>query len=160
VSLELHPQRRELAFGLDSALDRDLGFDSLGRVELLMRLERTFHLRFPETLLAEAATPRDLVAAVLGGGVAEPLSAAAELRPFALGDVRAAPEGASTLVEMLEWHARTHPERTHILLYGEGEREHEIRYRDLHDGARRVAAGLRERGVEPENSERPRSLTT
>jgi 1-acyl-sn-glycerol-3-phosphate acyltransferase len=153
VSLELHPQRRrEPALDLDSALDRDLDLDSLGRVELLMRLERTFHLRFPETLLAEAATPRDLVAAVVGGGVAEPLSAAAELRPFALGEVRAAPEGASTLVEMLEWHVRTHPERTHILLYGEGEREQEIRYRDLHDGARRVAAGLRERGVEPGES--------
>jgi len=48
VTLELHPhRRRELALDLDSALDRDLGFDSLSRVELLMRMERTFHLRFP-----------------------------------------------------------------------------------------------------------------
>jgi 1-acyl-sn-glycerol-3-phosphate acyltransferase len=153
VTLDLHPhQRRGLVVDLDSSLDRDLGFDSLGRVELLMRLEQVFHLRFHEALLAEAATPRDLVAAVLGGGVAEPLSAAAELRPLDLGEARAAPESASTLVEMLEWHVETHPERTHIILYGEGEREQEIHYRDLQAGAQRVAGGLHERGLGPGES--------
>jgi len=149
VTLELRPQRRgDLVVDLDSSLDRDLGFDSLGRVELLMRLERTFHLRFPEALLAEAANPRDLVAAVLGGGVAEPLSAASALRPLELGQARAAPESASTLVEMLDWHVAAHPQRTHIVLYGEGEHEQEIRYRELQAGARSVAAGLRARGLE------------
>ena len=38
---ESHPQRR-IAVTLDSSLERDLGLDSLGRVELLQRTERTF----------------------------------------------------------------------------------------------------------------------
>ena len=148
MTLDLHPHRRaDIVVGLDSSLERDLGFDSLGRVELLTRLERVFHLRFPETLLAQAVTPRDLVAAVLGGGVAEPLSAASELRPLHLGEARAAPEEASTLVQLLEWHVAAHPDRTHIVLYGEGEREQEIRYRELQTSARSVAAGLTERGL-------------
>jgi 1-acyl-sn-glycerol-3-phosphate acyltransferase len=153
LTLELHPhKRRGLVVGLDDALDADLGFDSLGRVELLTRLERSFRLRLPEELLAQAATPRDLVAAVLEGGVAEPLSAAAELRPLGLGPVQSVPEMAATLTEMLDWHAETHAERTHIVLYGEGDREQEIRYGDLREASLRLAAGLRQRGLGPGES--------
>jgi acyl carrier protein len=37
---ELDPHRKNLRVELDSSLERDLGFDSLARVELLARLER------------------------------------------------------------------------------------------------------------------------
>ena len=63
---ELHPDRRRArAVELDSDLESDLGFDSLGRAELLLRLERAFKIRLPERLLGEADTPRDLLDAVL-----------------------------------------------------------------------------------------------
>ncbi|HEX6863789.1 MAG TPA: hypothetical protein VF414_13270, partial [Thermoanaerobaculia bacterium] len=40
LALELHPGRRGLArTSLDSSLERDFGLDSLGRAELLGRLE-------------------------------------------------------------------------------------------------------------------------
>ncbi len=40
---ELHPSRQlQQATTLTSLLDRDLGFDSLGRVELVHRVEHTF----------------------------------------------------------------------------------------------------------------------
>ena len=153
LTVEVHPhKRRGLVVELDSSLDRDLGFDSLGRVELLTRLERHFRVRLPETLLAEASTPRDLVAAILTGGVTEPLSAAAELRPLRLGEVEAAPAAAATLVEMLDWHAEAHPQRTHILLYGDADQEQEIRYGELRERALRVAAGLRDGGLAPGES--------
>jgi acyl carrier protein len=148
LTLELHPhKRRGLVVELDSSLDRDLGLDSLGRVELLTRLERSFDVRIPEASLTEASTPRDLVAAVIHGGVADPLSAAAGLRPLELGEARRAPDAAATLVEVLDWHVGQHPDRTHLLLYGEADREEEIRYAELRDGALAVAAGLRERGL-------------
>ena len=39
LALELHPHKHNaLTVTLDSALERDLGFDSLGRMELLLRL--------------------------------------------------------------------------------------------------------------------------
>lgn len=62
LALELHPRRgRSLRVTLDSALDRELGFDSLSRVELLLRLERAFSVSLPEQLLAGAETPHDVV---------------------------------------------------------------------------------------------------
>ena len=48
VVTELHPHlgtRAEIT--LDSSLDRDLGLDSLSRMELLARLERTFGATIP-----------------------------------------------------------------------------------------------------------------
>src|SRR5450756_734456 len=59
---------------LDDSLDRDLGISSLERVELLLRIERACGVRLPDSVMAEAATPKDLVAAVLHASpaVAEP----------------------------------------------------------------------------------------
>ncbi|MDH3560629.1 MAG: phosphopantetheine-binding protein, partial [Gammaproteobacteria bacterium] len=43
LAVELHPGRTPAAqVKLDSTLDRDLGFDSLSRVEMLLRIERAF----------------------------------------------------------------------------------------------------------------------
>ncbi|NOR51591.1 MAG: hypothetical protein GQ470_03130, partial [Gammaproteobacteria bacterium] len=42
LARELHPHRRPLPLSLDDSLDREYGFDSLSRVELLLRLERAF----------------------------------------------------------------------------------------------------------------------
>ena len=63
---ELHVRSRgEMSATLDSSLERDLGFDSLGRVELLARIEGVFGISLPEHVLANAETPRDLLQAVL-----------------------------------------------------------------------------------------------
>ena len=60
LTLELHPGRQNAArISMDSALDRDLGLDSLARAELLLRLERRFGAGLPEQVLAAAETPRD-----------------------------------------------------------------------------------------------------
>jgi 1-acyl-sn-glycerol-3-phosphate acyltransferase len=59
-----------------SSLDRDLGFDSLGRMELLLRLEAAAGVTLPEDTLARAETVGDLFKALLGGQ-ARPSRAAA-----------------------------------------------------------------------------------
>ena len=46
---------------LDSSLERELGLDSLARVELVLRLEREFGASLPEQALASSETPRDLL---------------------------------------------------------------------------------------------------
>ena len=64
---------RARAFHLElgSSLEGDLGFDSLARARLMLRIERSFHLKLPEERLAQAKTLRDLLLA-LGGADARP----------------------------------------------------------------------------------------
>ena len=63
VVSELQPGTTRRA-SLDSTLDRELGLDSLSRVELLARIERRFALRLPTEVLTGADTPRDLLRAM------------------------------------------------------------------------------------------------
>ena len=55
------------AVHLDTDLGRDLGLDSLARMELLARLERAAGASLPERVLAEAETPRELLRAFGSG---------------------------------------------------------------------------------------------
>jgi len=55
VVRELQPGTTRRA-SLDSTLDRELGLDSLSRVELLARIERRFTLRLPTEVLTGAET--------------------------------------------------------------------------------------------------------
>ncbi len=143
---ETHPGRGGKVT-LDTRLERDLGLDSLARVELLLRLSREFGTALPEAALAEGETPRDLLRYLdQGAPVAERPGAAEDLHRAATSGV---PDEAATLVEVLEWHAGRNPERTHVLLYGEGEQADTITYAALLAGARRLAAGLVSRGLQP-----------
>lgn len=56
-------ERAAQVVGLDSALDADLGLDSLSVAELLVRTEELFGVSLPEEVLATARTPRDLLTA-------------------------------------------------------------------------------------------------
>lgn len=147
---ELWPGRRAAErAGLDSSLERDWGFDSLSRAELLLRVERAFATHLPERLLGEAETLRDLVDALgrAKARAAAPRDQAA--RAPAPAQSEPAPETAATVTEVLDWHAERHGERTHIvLLDGEGH-ETPIAYRQLAERARSVARGLLRRGLEP-----------
>ncbi|MCH8301948.1 MAG: AMP-binding protein [Proteobacteria bacterium] len=153
LALELHPQRgRSLHMTLDSALDRELGFDSLSRVELLLRLERAFGVSLPESLLAGAETPRDLWRAVQAGKIVGHAAPAAQARAAPLDELAGAPHTAGTLPEMLDWHLLNHPQRPHVYLYGEGDEPETITYAALADGAQAMAAGLQARGLLPGRS--------
>ncbi len=147
LAAELHPGLRT-AVTLDSALDRDLGFDSLARVELLLRCERFFNVSLPEQTLATVETPSDLLRAVLAAGAAPRPITSAEVREIAVEQVTAAPERAATLLEMLDWHVAAHGERTHIVLSEEAGEE-VLSYQGLRQGAEALAAGLQGQGVLP-----------
>jgi acyl carrier protein len=135
---------------LDSSLDRDLGLDSLARVELLLRIERSFHLTLPEKTLQAAQTARDLLAALDAAQCAAPTGPSAErhrlvsVPPAAEG----APAEATTLIEVLAWHAHRHGEQTQIVFLSDAGEE-EISYAKLQTHALRVAAGLQALGLEP-----------
>ncbi len=100
---------------LDSPLESDLGIDSLGRAELLLRTERAFGIALPERALNEIDTPRDLLRFVLASPVPRaPLSPQAPYSPQTPAPTRVqglavpagagVPSGARTLLEMIDWH--------------------------------------------------------
>lgn len=147
---ELHPGRSgKVPLRLDSLLDRDLGFDSLGRVELLYRLERAFGVSLPESVLGEAETPGDLLVAILSAEAKEKPALDVGSALDVLDVVEAAPRQAATLPEVLDWHVQAHPERPHLKLLTETGQEETLTYNDLSARARAVALGLRERGLAP-----------
>jgi len=150
LAVELHPRRPlRRPVTLDSALGRDLGLDSLARVELLARIEKHFKVTIPERIFADAETPRDLLRAVLGANPAGAPAADMEIRAEDLGEALPAPHTAQTLVDVVDWHVRRHPDRPHVRFYrdeGEGD---VLTYRQLSEGAEALAAGLQRRGLRP-----------
>ncbi len=134
---------------LDSALDRELGLDSLARVELLARIERRFDVCLAEDVLETAETPRALLQAL---AAARPAGAAAEggHAQFA-APLRAEglPVHATDLVEVLHWHAARHPTRCHVTFYRSADETEALSYGELAEAAVHVAGGLRGLGVRP-----------
>ncbi|GLI33829.1 AMP-binding protein [Desulforhabdus amnigena] len=146
---ELHPglpAARRVT--LDVSLDRELGLDSLSRMELLARIERHFGVTLSERTFADADTPRDLLRALMCAG-APRAAATFETLLVKPDDVSDEPYSVETLVEMLAWHVRRHPDRLHIRLYSdEGEGE-SLSYVQLWEGAEVLAAGLQKHGLQP-----------
>jgi len=148
VALELHPQGVGRAgLSLDSSLERDFGLDSLGRVEMLARLERTFGISLNEQAVAAAESPRDLLRAAKAAGASlverrEPVS-----RPL-IDTGAGEPVEAHTLKEVLDWHTDRHPEQVHIELYDDDGSVSSITYGDLRTSAGMVASGLMQRGLQ------------
>ena len=137
---------------LQSALDRDLGFDSLTRVELLLRLEQQLGVHLPESTLSTAETVADLLHAVRFAGPARG-GKARRLAPASLPDLAprprlGVPSGAATLVEVLESRVQSNAAATHAIVLGDGPPEI-LTYAQLQDGAQIVAGGLVRAGVQP-----------
>ena len=147
LSRELRPGASDIELlGLDHALERDFGLDSLARVELLTRIEREFQVRLAEAAFAEAETPRDLLRQMAGEAHAG-TPAPAEAPTVAEVGVEQPPQTIATLNEMLDWHVAQHGERVHITLYIEEERTQDITYRMLQTEAKALAAGLLAQGL-------------
>jgi 1-acyl-sn-glycerol-3-phosphate acyltransferase len=135
---------------LHDSLDRDLGISSLERVELLLRLEQAFGVRLPDSVMAEAATPQDLVTAILhvAPGVAEPAPPAGREVPApTTATPTSVPTGVRSLVEAFRWHAERSPDRIHIHLRNDDGTETPITYGDLATSATALGSGLQDLGV-------------
>lgn len=145
---------------LDSSLDRDLAFDSLARVELLLRIERAFGIDLPEDTLQSAETVRDLLSAVNRARDAHPtMFSRAGVPPAGLGPLAAdrrehdagAPSAAMTLLEMLDWHLQVHADQIQIVVLADST-QHEVSYAKLAAGARAIGSGLQRAGLQPRQS--------
>jgi acyl carrier protein len=147
VARTLHPDTPVPPVNLDTRLEKDLGIDSLSRIELVTRLEDRLEIELADGAVTAADSVGDVLEAVRKA-VPEGVRVG-EVAPGELGGrpVQAAEE-AKTLVEVLRWHAERHPERLHVRFYDESWRAHELTYGGLLDRASRVASSLRRQNVE------------
>jgi 1-acyl-sn-glycerol-3-phosphate acyltransferase len=142
-------QGRPVRAKLESNLDRDLGFDSLGRAELILRLDRAFRVRLPDQLINDAVTTRDLVEAIGTSASVLRDHRAASNRAGTDLEAVSEPSAATTLVEVLAYHAKAHHDRPHVGLWLGDRLGEEMTYGRLHHDALCVARGLEEAGAEP-----------
>lgn len=148
---ELQPRRLQFSeVTLQSRLERDLGIDSLGRTELISRLERVFALRIPAEMVTEAETIADLIPALDAAEPDEKLAAEARaVYAPKLARVEQ-PVGAKTLIEALDWHVAEHPDRLHVTVL----KDHAnvlgaMTYAEIAARAKSVAASLIAHDIAP-----------
>lgn len=140
-------------FGLDSMLNDELGIDSLGRLELMLRVQQVFRVSLVEGQVLDVETPRELMKLVEAAPARTPCTASRTMERFSVGEVGGAldvspPIGAVTLPEVLRWHAERTPSRTHLTLL-EGDSARHITYGELLNRAEAACQALRRRGVLP-----------
>lgn len=146
--LNLNPRGLE-NISRDSMLDKDLGFDSLGRVELISRIERTFKISLPEEKYSIIDTPGHLLEEILKSGYGSKIDfdfnkkvklikEASEFIPYS---------NCSTLIEVLKWHVQYNPDRLHVKFYSDDEFGKSISYVELYQKALTFATSLQKIGL-------------
>jgi len=132
---------------LDTSLERDLGLDSLARVELVLRVERAFGVSLPESALYAAETPRDLLRLVQGSLGVRRSAPEKHIHSLVQAEAGAAACTAQTLLSALDWHADRHPDRLQVHLYEEAG-EVELSYAAIRRGAAACASRLAGHGLQ------------
>lgn len=148
---------------LDSSLERDVGLDSLSRLELLGRIEDAFDVSLSEHAYSGAETLRDVLRAIQSTEPArrsafraDPSAQTRIDRDTPRADERldavVLPDAAGTLLDVLQFHAQRHPDRTHIRFYQDDGNGDTLTYGGLDEAAKRVAAGLFEEDLQREDT--------
>jgi len=158
--IELGADRALRRLSPKAPLERELGLGSLERVELLLRLERDFSVKFPDNLMSEVETVSDLARTIMEAKRYEATDAAlpkvlqsTEVRPNCSTEdpdpivsavrVRSkSDEAPPTLDEALSQYAQQDPKRPHIHLQLENDEMRMISYGELHDESATVARGF------------------
>ena len=150
VAQMVHDTRhgRPVHAALDSSLERDLGLDSLARVELVLRIERAFDVSLPERALYAAETPRDLLRLVHGNQGMHRVKPERSIRSLVQAEPGEVKCEAQTLLDALDWHVARHPDRLQVHLYTETGEE-ELSYAAIRRGAAAYASRLAAHGLQP-----------
>jgi 1-acyl-sn-glycerol-3-phosphate acyltransferase len=132
-------------------LERELGLGSLERVELLLRIEQTFGARLSDSVLAEADTVQDVIAALsaadgLHASAPRP-SASARAPRISSDEIAEGLPTAETLQHVLRYRGRADAAKTHLIFFEDEGESPAVTFGELFAGAERVAADLVQRGI-------------
>ncbi len=145
---EIHPQGLPTqSITLDSSFEKDLGLDSLARIELISRIEKKFKLALPERIFAESGSTRDLLRAIQSADTSITALHEVDTQAITPSVITTTPENSQTLIDVLNWHVDIHPDSAHIQMYtdqGDGE---VITFSQLKNTSLRVAGGLQQLGL-------------
>ncbi len=137
---------------LNSSFDKELGLDSLTRVEFLTRIERQFQIALPQQIFADVDTPKDLLREISRANASRKDTLLTEIAELDSTEILSAPHRAETLLDVLDWHLETHPDRPHIRFYSDSDEGEIISYRQLKQGADAIAVGLQQKGLKPKQA--------
>lgn len=149
--LEQETERAVRAIALDASLEKQLGIDSLGKVELLHRIEKMFDVQLPDSVLAEADTIKAIAEAVMIAKPAKKFFLKHESVPV-LDNLTLDLQAIQTLQDLLIQYAIREPSRPHIYLQDEENNEEIITYGDLLAKASYVANSLIGLGIKPDDT--------
>lgn len=154
---ELHwPTTRTQIISPETSLDRDLGLDSLSRVELISRVERAFGVVLTEAVFLRLNTIAELVEAIreapkVKNHTAYSRSDSMPSPNLMLQEIKP-PSNALTIVDALKTHAADHPKRIHLTLLKSIEERINISFETMHASARKVASNLTNKGIKKGDS--------
>lgn len=143
--IKMGRQRAALSVFENAELEKNLGIDSIGKVELFHEIEEKFNIYLPDDLLATALTVLDLSAAI---EKSHPAKNCHSFRKTLLPKrAHYYPKNEKSIVEVLRHWVKNEPNRPHIYLQQENGDELTISYKDLLDNALKVAANLYKIGI-------------
>jgi acyl carrier protein len=148
--VELGRERASRQLTIDASFERQLGIDSLGRVELFHRIEESFGIQLPQSLMAQAESLQDMIEAISNAKPSKEIRK--ESKVLEIEQTKYSPALAQSLVEILINIANTEPDRPHIYLQDDMGEEKVITYGDLYNKAMIVAAGLQDYDIEQGDS--------
>ena len=148
LALEVRGSRAMEGVTPTASLERDVGFGSLERVELLGRLEAALGRELDDRFLlmdsAREIAGAALEAAARAGATALPHVVARRIGPATALDV----DALTSVVDAMWLRATADPARVHVHLEESGA-TNDVTFGALRDGAARVAAGLVARSLRP-----------
>ncbi len=146
---ELQAERALQAITLNVSLERDLGIDSLGKVELFHRIEKKFDIHLPESAMVNADCLQDIVQLIERASPTTHAQIKSAKQASTLENISVDMSTQKNIGDVLLAHAKANPDRPHIYLQNEQGNEQIIRYGQLAEEALYIARGLQERGIQP-----------
>ncbi len=146
---EIHPHFHKNKIHMEDDFEKDLGLDSLSRVELISRVQETFHITLTQKALYEVQRPKELIELILHTKKDSSNNIYEIKSSLKLEEISFVPDNAETLIDVLKWHVNKHPHRVHIQLYEENFEGETITYIQLYENALKVASSLQELGLNP-----------
>lgn len=148
--LEQETTRAVNTVNLDASLERQIGIDSLGKVALFARIEKAYGVSFPDAVIAQADTLRDIAKATLAATPRHTF----KHREFAptVSNVTIDVATFNTLPDALIQYAMHEPQRPHIYLHHDTGQETLITYGLLLSNASSIANSLIAKGIKPHDT--------